>query len=152
VLVLLGQFRGLELSDGQKMTARKTDRYSLACNVSGNRLYIFRIAGDRSKSSKSVYDLTAAREIVDRAVALRETFTDFAAEHISIGSVATRKLRDAGRVAEIYYASDKWTSKTNVYVHKFEKQPLLRVDRLEQPEIGIISGGNISITKRGIEG
>lgn len=152
VLVLLGQFRKLILTDGHEFSARKVDGYSLASNVSGNKLFIFKLDGDRSVSRKAVYDKTIARETIDKAVSLREVFTDYKAEHLTIGSVGTKALKTAGRVAELYYASNKWSGKTAVYVHEFDKAPVAKMDGKTFPSLVTISGGNIRVTKKGIEG
>jgi len=56
-----------------------------------------------------------------------------------------------GRVHHIAYRSTKF-GPCQSFIHVFEKSPWVWVDSESNPRILVITGGNIKITKRGIEG
>lgn len=118
------------------------DNWVVASSVSGNRLYLFKKPGETVDNPKS--------DLFKRGSKLYRAFTRHSVDKTKKGTVAVPR-KQVGRAIHVVYESAKF-GKTAHYIHTFDKQPIVWVDKPNLPKIMVLTGGDIRITRRGIEG
>jgi hypothetical protein len=143
ILVELGIAKEVHLDNGDIIRWHGVG-YGLYSNVSGNKLFILK----KSKKKKKSLDLNDDR--IKRGIALYDSFQNLCPKHGTLN--ADGKLENAvniGRAQGILYKSYKWNENAK-YIHEFRSFPLVWINRRTQA--CALTGGNIKITERGIEG
>lgn len=143
VLVELG--RAIELdSDTWTWTWNQRDNWSVTASSDGKRIFLFKRPPQKNKvaSPKNRY--------IKRGERFYRVFNRRKADEVFKGSVHELKKR-VGRAIHVVYESNKFGPKRQ-YIHTFDAQPIVWVDKENLPKIVALTGGDIRITKRGIEG
>jgi hypothetical protein len=139
VLVELG--RAVELdSDEWVWTWNKRDNWIIAASVNGKRLYLFPRPKQRAQNPVDI----------QRHERLYKVFNRRESDELLQGNIRALKRR-AGRANHVVYHSDKF-GRGRDYIHIFDNPPIVWVDKPNLPRIVGLTGGDIRITKRGIEG
>lgn len=124
----------------------------LLCSVTGKSLYCL-ISAVGSSSRSDLDDALKERcEQVDRGVKLYERWHNFDPSSGSLATVPRGFLFCVDRAKSIVYASDKWSGRTQSYIHTFNTTPKIWVNRKTDPTLLVMTGGQIRTTKEGILG
>lgn len=136
----------IEMENGDVWDFPKKFKFSLVCDPSGTKLFIF----PAKKQNSKIPDTENNRQ----AIGLFEKWSRWSASKASKTKIPSTKLSRLGRVSSITYFSDKFSkdSKKRGYIHHFNTPPVVSADSRASPSIFRISGGKIRITSRGIEG
>lgn len=149
VLVELGQAVEIHIktpSENVYYEFAARDKFVLACDTAGKRLFIFpRMGAIPTEDTEQTEALCQGEE-------LREAFTGFVVDRIDEIPMKAIALKASGRCLHIVYDSDKWGRTVKSYIHTFKVSPLVKVDNIDAPSFVVISGGEIRITKEGIIG
>ena len=124
----------------------------LYTNTAGRELYC--LAPQKRKTSPAAFNsavLTHKRD-VSAAMAIYERWHDFPAVSGSLTQSPRGFLFHAGRAVEIGYKSDKWVGYTRPYYHPWDYPPVVWVNKYERPDLVVLTGGKIRVTKEGITG
>lgn len=118
-------------------------RMILACDGKGKNLYCMRMkpGGKKPRNSKSL----------SNAAKRYRLWSGYDVDSYRSLAVTERKLTNAGNITEIVYSSDKWDG-WHEYVHKFKHTTRIKLDNHEDPKMVHITGSQLKVTKRGIEG
>jgi len=107
----------------------------------------------KKKVTKSDYSGDNARTAAD-AIGLFETFAAKYAANWDKISLPNYKFKRFGKVNSITYYSTKWGKRAR-YIHEFKTKPQARINYTSSgmnPPVIMVTGSNLQITKRGIEG
>jgi hypothetical protein len=149
VFVLLGKAKKLELNTGHSLSVRiGAGHWDLFTDEIGKKLYIF------EHSKHYAAKKSAAHKA--QAKALYKRWSDFEpdSEYVIRPAVPKDWRHTGNTVLSIVYSSDKWTGKNTSYFHHFDRPPkiITGLDSKKIVRAVFISGQNIKVTKRGIEG
>lgn len=134
-LVYLGDAVEVDGGESSSWMWKPTDKMIVASDSSGRRIFVFR----QKKPVKN-----PSGEI------LYEKFNHRKSNGTKSFDVPQPKIR-AARVHHIVYRSSKDGTKKS-YIHTFDKQPIVWVDRKKNPNVLVLQGGKIRVTSRGITG
>ena len=141
VLIELGRLVELQ-TDIHKWKWTKKEDWIVASSESGKRLYLF----PRPKKQTTVEGTTYAKE----GAKLYKIFNHRKHDKLLKGNIHELKRRE-GRAINIIYHSDKFGRASN-YIHSFDRPPIVWVNNNKNPKIVALTGGDIRINTRGIEG
>lgn len=142
VLVELGRLVELQTDSVRWKWTAKED-WIVCSNESGKRLFLF-----PRPPKKPVKDSTAYAKKGER---LYKIFNHRKSDKLLKGKICDLKRRE-GRAIHIIYRSDKFGGRASNYIHSFDKPPIVWVNSTKNPKIVALTGGDIRITTRGIEG
>lgn len=142
VLVELGRLVELQTDSVRWKWTAKED-WIVCSNESGRRLFMF-----PRPPKKPVKDSTAYAKKGEK---LYKIFNHRKSDKLLKGKIYDLKRRE-GRAIHIIYRSDKFGGRASNYIHSFDKPPIVWVNSTKNPKIVALTGGDIRITTRGIEG
>jgi hypothetical protein len=126
------------------------DKVMLCAATNGKTLYCVSAKNKTKKNFATLYD--ARIDQIERGCDLYELWSDFEARSGSVVKPPRGFLFNVDRCESIIYASDKWTGRTQKYIHEFDDPPIVWVNNKTRPTVLVLSGGNIKTTKEGITG
>jgi len=142
LLIVLGRLVEIDTIDHTYGWIKK-DNFVLCTNEDGTKLFAFK---NKSKKSTQLSD----NENYKRAKRLYRNFNSYEAKSLKKETINNLKQQES-RCIYVIYSSDKEGKRQN-YIHTFKKRPVVWVDRLNNPNIIALVGGNIRVTTRGILG
>lgn len=147
-LVWLQLGRAVELdSTTWEWTWNERDNFVVCASSNGKMLAIMKQPQKLTAKQKRGVLINKS---IKKAKHIFKTFNHKKSDAIYKANIAdTHKY--SGRANHITYESKKF-GKMLKFLHKFDHKPYIWTDRPEKPSIIILLGGNISITKDGIEG
>lgn len=141
VLIELGRLVELQTGDHRWKWTKK-ENWIVCASESGKRLYLF----PKPKQQPSSRTTTYAKD----GVKLYKLFNHRKYDRLVTGKINDLQYRE-GRAIHIIYHSDKFGRGSN-YIHSFDKPPIVWTNNKKSPKIVALTGGEIKITSRGIEG
>jgi len=151
VLCCLGRTLEIHIGEtGYRFTT--ADKALLYSTPQGNKLWC--ISGIEVPTTKDQIQQRIAKHsaAVDKSVKLYQRWHEFDAAKGCIIKPPRGFLYKVGRCTAIKYASDKWSGRTNHYIHHFKKPPICWVNHKSAPRVVLLTGGAIRVRKDGIIG
>jgi len=142
VLVYLGAAVELDCS-GHTYTWKAEEAFIVASDQPGKTIYI--LAGGRRGRVFSGATVPA------KAAELFKRFNYKKADKATYLPVKISKVIKNGKALHIIYHSDKFGDSAN-YIHEFENETEVFVDRKIDPDVIILKNSQLRVTKKGIEG
>lgn len=153
VVTTLGRCLEIEIEQNDAIVTfafprTKKNRFLLTANEKGTALFIFQ------DEPKNVSDNMAkkSQSQISKAAKLFEDWSEYEASFLSGHSISEKKLKKYGTIKRIKYASEKWTKRTEWYVHEFKSKPNVFLNDLDEPNFIVVRGGRLKVKPEGIVG
>lgn len=140
ILVYLGGAIEID-GDRHEWKWKKNENFVVATDELGKNLYLFQ----KPKRAK--------RASVNPSKKGAQTYQKFnRREPTKTNEIDVQNpKKKAGRCHHIAYRSTKFGA-CKSFIHVFDDPPSIWVDKIDKPQIIVLTGGNVHVTKRGIEG
>ncbi len=151
VLCCLGQAVEVQ-GENELYKLRQKDRILLYTNPAGRELYCLKASPRKTNPAAFQTALESHKGQVNAGMNLYKRWHDFNAVSGSLAACPRGFLFNTDRCVHIVYKSDKWTARIRSFIHTFKHPPMVWVNKYDGPDLVVLSGGKIRVTKEGITG